>query len=335
MCVQRHKSRVSPRRPQARSVLVVVFLWVLGCSLALAGDAESATCADCHETDALLAKSVHGGAGLECASCHTSLAEVKEFPHEKPARVDCRGCHEVKTSKAHPPTCADCHGSHEIEAGSRGNRSRLSAHFSQACAKCHEAVVTEYFEGIHGQELRKGNADVPTCFTCHGGHGIMRKDDPDSPVNLRARAETCSRCHDNAEIAAKYGMPPGRLQSFVGSFHGLANVYGDRKVANCASCHGVHRILPSSNPLSTINSNNIPRTCGGEGCHPNAGHNFAVGKIHLMDRWEDNPLTFLARRFYQGMIVSMMVVFGVYMAVDLRYRFKIRGAHRARSGDLE
>jgi hypothetical protein len=37
----------------------------------------------------------------------------------------------------------------------------------------------------------------------------------------------------------------------------------------CASCHGVHDILPSSDPRSTINLTNLPQTCGK--CHPGIG----------------------------------------------------------------
>ena len=46
-----------------------------------------------------------------------------------------------------------------------------------------------------------------------------------------------------------------------------------------ASCHGVHNILPSSDPGSTISQINIVGTCGR--CHPGAGENFALGKVHL------------------------------------------------------
>src|SRR5574338_805631 len=54
---------------------------------------------------------------------------------------------------------------------------------------------------------------------------------------------------------------------------------GSRIVANCASCHGVHNILPSSDPKSMINAANLPQTCGQ--CHIGAGVKFATGRIHL------------------------------------------------------
>jgi len=292
---------------------------------------ETPNCADCHDLGALLRSSVHGNAGLECASCHTDLADVQEFPHPQPAAVDCTACHDASVAPGHPPACADCHGTHAIDEAGGGSRpAKVGAHLSAMCGSCHEEIVHEYMEGIHGTELKKGNPDVPTCLTCHGGHRIVPKGDPNSPVNASALAPTCTRCHDDEEIVRKYSLPPARLQTFLGSFHGLAGEYGDRTVANCASCHGVHRILPSRDERSTINSANLPATCGH--CHLQAGRNFAIGKVHLEDRWEDNPFTYVARRFYQGMIASMMAVFAVFMVADLTHRLRRRAGERSGPG---
>jgi len=53
---------------------------------------------------------------------------------------------------------------------------------------------------------------------------------------------------------------------------------GSKIVANCASCHGIHNIRRSTDPLSTINAKNLPQTCGA--CHPGAGQHFAIGPVH-------------------------------------------------------
>ena len=55
---------------------------------------------------------------------------------------------------------------------------------------------------------------------------------------------------------------------------------GSSAVANCASCHGVHNILPSSDPKSTINHANLAHTCGQ--CHPGANDKFIANKVHLV-----------------------------------------------------
>ena len=298
-----------------------------GAASAAAAEAAPA-CSDCHDTTPTLQKSVHGQAGLECVSCHSDLAGVKEFPHPKPAQVDCTACHEVKVSQNHPPRCGDCHGSHAITKISGTTRTAAADRLSSTCGNCHEEIAGEYMEGIHGRELRKGNPDVPTCLTCHGGHAILLNADPDSPVSPRSLAHTCASCHDNEEIAARYHMPPQRLQTFVGTYHGLASEYGEKGVANCASCHDNHKILPSSDPQSSTSPRNLVATCGK--CHPQAGRHFAIGKVHLRDRWEDNPFTYVAGFFYRTTISSMMVVFAIYMIVDFGYRLRKRREEKAR-----
>lgn len=289
---------------------------------AAAASVRTPACSDCHDVAALLRSSVHGRAEVECASCHTDLADVKEFPHPKPAPVDCTSCHDAPASADHPPACADCHGGHEVQPARELTSSQLGSRLSEMCGTCHEEIVRDYGEGVHGRALKQGNWDVPTCLTCHGGHAIKMTRDPGSPVNAEAQASTCASCHDNNEVARKYGLPPARMQTFRDSFHGLANDYGDREVANCATCHGVHRILPSTDPNSTIAAGNLPATCGR--CHPQAGRNFAEGKVHLLDRWEDNPFTYVARRFYRSAIAAMMTVFAVFMAADFTYRRRLR-----------
>ncbi len=59
----------------------------------------------------------------------------------------------------------------------------------------------------------------------------------------------------------------------------MASEVGSNTVANCASCHGVHNILPSSDPRSTINHANLAKTCGQ--CHPGANDKFITTKVHL------------------------------------------------------
>jgi cytochrome b subunit of formate dehydrogenase len=60
----------------------------------------------------------------------------------------------------------------------------------------------------------------------------------------------------------------------------LALQGGNLTAANCASCHGVHDILPARDARSTINTNNLPQTCGK--CHPGIGTRLSAEffKIH-------------------------------------------------------
>jgi hypothetical protein len=151
----------------------------------------------------------------------------------------------------------------------------------QTCGVCHTEITEQFVNSIHGALAAKGRSDSPTCTTCHGIHGIKAKIDPDSPVNERRIAQTtCPQCHSAELISKEYGITKVQVKAYYDSFHGLSYRGGDTLSANCASCHGVHDILPSSDPKSMIHRDNLQKTCGS--CHPGASENFAKGKIHAV-----------------------------------------------------
>jgi formate dehydrogenase gamma subunit len=80
-------------------------------------------------------------------------------------------------------------------------------------------------------------------------------------------------------LNTKYNLPADRVRTFFDSYHGLASAYGSTLAANCASCHGYHKILPSTDVNSTIHAKQLVATCGQ--CHPGANEKFALGKIHV------------------------------------------------------
>ena len=130
-------------------------------------------------------------------------------------------------------------------------------------------------QSAHGRATAKGKRDAATCTDCHSEHQIQGLK---SSSSLKIAGQICSKCHASERLATKYRLPPDRVKTFFESYHGLAARYGSTRAANCASCHGVHKILPSADPRSTIHPNHVVETCGK--CHPGANANFAQGKIH-------------------------------------------------------
>ncbi len=63
--------------------------------------------------------------------------------------------------------------------------------------------------------------------------------------------------------------------TFFNSYHGLAAQYRSTVAADYASCHGYHRILPSTGTNSSINLIHLVATCGK--CHRGANENFSFG----------------------------------------------------------
>jgi len=128
--------------------------------------------------------------------------------------------------------------------------------------------------------VAKGNWQAPVCTDCHGIHSITAHNDPNSPVSAQNVAQaTCARCHEGMRLSREFGIEGRRETTYLASYHGLAARGGSQVVANCASCHGTHSILPSSDPRSMINRANLAHTCGQ--CHPGATEEFAAAKVHV------------------------------------------------------
>jgi cytochrome b subunit of formate dehydrogenase len=120
--------------------------------------------------------------------------------------------------------------------------------------------------------------------------------------------------------------------SFDSSFHGLAAKAGSQTVANCASCHGVHNILPSSDPNSTINPKNLPKTCGQ--CHPGAGTRFAISEVHVLQGKDEPSMLRWIREFYLLVIpvtIGLMLLHqgGDWVRKLIRLRFQKHVAKQA------
>lgn len=302
---------------------------------AAAANLQAADCATCHDHGPKLEKSAH--TGLPCETCHE---KHEAYPHPpnvpKPA---CNSCHEnqatdyasgvhgleKKAGNEGAPDCAMCHGSaHELLSP---KSQAFRAAVPDTCAMCHTQVAEQYRASVHGQALARGVGEAPLCTDCHGEHKIVKRTNEASPVNAAHIRETCGTCHDDVRLNRKFGLPADRVISFDSSFHGLAAKSGSQTVANCASCHGVHNILASSDPKSTIHAANLPATCGR--CHPGAGSRFAISQIHVTEgKDEPVPLRW-TREFYLIVIpvtIGLMLLHqgGDFLRKLIRARFTRR-----------
>jgi cytochrome b subunit of formate dehydrogenase len=204
--------------------------------------------------------------------------------------------------------CTDCHGSHEILQASDPKSSIFKFNVPDTCAKCHQLVKQEFVQSIHGQAIARGNGLAPVCTDCHGIHSIKSHLDPNSSVAAANLAKvTCARCHEGVRLSQEFGVEGQRSTTYLASYHGLASKLGSQVVANCASCHGVHYILPSSDPRSTINRANLIRTCGQ--CHPGVGEKFVLAKVHVsapLSADVGSVAVRWIRKFYLSMIVVVI-----------------------------
>lgn len=286
-----------------------VFTATLVILAALAARAEpiaDSSCMDCH-ADKDLWKTNAAGVGVSlfvdlekvkasahktntCASCHSDITEQHPDDGKSPQPVDCGSCHKEQTETYGASThgmalaegsagaagCVDCHGSGHSILPPTSTESQLHyMRIGETCGACHDEEAREVLESVHGEALAKGYREAPTCTDCHSEHKIQKL----SAGSQRASADVCSSCHASERINTKFKMPSDRVRTFFDSYHGLAGKYGSATAANCSSCHGVHKILPSTDTNSTIHPTNLAETCGK--CHPGATENFAQSKIHL------------------------------------------------------
>lgn len=255
-----------------------------------------------------------------CLSCHTDEEIVRrhDLPQPEQIRVyeySVHGKAVVGDSTRIAAVCTDCHGTHDIEPPDDPRSETYKPHIPKVCGKCHEEIAAQYATSVHGQAIAAGILDAPVCTDCHGEHTITPPTDPASKVAPKNIPKTCSACHEDVALAEKYGFPARRYTTYLNSYHGVANKYGRTTVANCASCHGVHDILPASDPRSRIYPANLPTTCGG--CHPGAGKNILVGgKVHVKATRETSPGTYYVRRFYTWFISILMAGFILYMVIE-------------------
>lgn len=259
-----------------------------------------------------------------CGHCHEDLNLIKK--HE----ILYGNAVQVYESSIHgkaamggvykAATCNDCHSAgtaHRILAP--GNPESPINHFNipKTCGKCHLNIENDYWEGIHGKLVARGETDSPVCTNCHGEHGIIAPSDPRSPVSPARVAEaTCAPCHESAFLNEKYGIPTGRLQSFVDSYHGLKSKAGDLTVANCASCHGAHRILPHTDSTSSIYPANLRKTCGQ--CHPGISAEMSSTPIHSTPGMSRTPVARIVGKIYVIAIFLIIGLMVVHWLIDLR-----------------
>jgi formate dehydrogenase gamma subunit len=338
--------------------LALAGLWlVLGAGAAAAPAMSDDDCLVCHSDDTLtitnassrvvslfvdkarLTASVHKT--NSCISCHADVAATHPDDNRPVRPVNCTRCHELqgesygasvhglarKAGHENAATCADCHGSHGILPPTSPASPLHFVQQAQTCGRCHAQEARDVAVSVHGQAMATGLRDAPTCTDCHSEHKIEALKDG-TPLEISG---VCSRCHASVYLDQKYNLPADRVKTYLESYHGLAAQNGSTVVANCASCHGYHLVLPSSNPDSSINTNHLVATCGT--CHPGADRMFVSGRIHadlsVTPEGRDlaGKINWWVRRIYLALI--FVVVGAMFVHNALLFHKKVAAHLRA------
>lgn len=234
-------------------------------------------------------RSVHGSKNLPCTSCH---AQSTMYPH--------------------PPVTATV--VRELDRGI----------VQQACASCHTAQFTAYKDSVHGAALLNGNLDVPSCIDCHGAHDIR---DPETALFRNESTDTCSKCHADAKMMAKYNISANVTQTYLNDFHGASvrltkeqNPSITSYKAVCYDCHGIHDIKAVTDPNSSVLKANLVQTC--QKCHADASTNFPSAWMgHFEPNREKWPLVYLVNLFYKIFIPVVVLGMVGYIGLDIAHNF--------------
>jgi hypothetical protein len=193
------------------------------------------TCVDCHAaldpplqiTQAQFSQDIHAQKGLTCASCHGGdPAKADMDAMSKSAGF--RG--KIERNQI-PDLCGHCHSD-----GAFMRKYNPSLRTDQ---------LSQYKTSVHGKRLLHGDTKVAVCIDCHGVHDLRPASDPRSKINPLHVAQTCSRCHSDANYMQGYGIPTDQYSNYNRSVHHEAmTVRGDLSAPTCPTCHGNHGAAP-------------------------------------------------------------------------------------------
>jgi cytochrome b subunit of formate dehydrogenase len=329
--------------------------------------ADPVNCANCHEKDVEKFQATpHGklaangsGQGPVCASCHSPHAvldpkDPRSSLHKKNLPATCGQCHagEQKIPGLRVPKtvadyaksvhgvevleksdfkaagCTDCHPVHDMRPGSDPASKTFKPNVPKLCGTCHAEIAKEYGASVHGTALAHGKMGAPACTDCHSEHSIAKPSEANSTVAKSHVSQTCANCHAAERIVRKYGMAADRVATYNDSYHGLADAGGSSAAANCASCHGFHDVLPSSDPKSRINKANLLNTCSR--CHEGATAGFIEGRVHASPDPEKERAAYWVEFIYWFLIPltigGMLLHNAVIMFKYVRDKFRAQRA---------
>lgn len=224
----------------------------------------------------LLAAGPAGAADLPATSCVSCHSNADLFGPELLRSV---APHPQDVHAAAGLSCHDCHGGNPDAALAADAAAAMNPDFAanpfvgapqrgevpSFCGRCHSDPAfmrrfapgervdqeQEYWTSQHGRALAEGDPNVATCVDCHGAHGILRADDPSSPVFPTHVAETCASCHADPARMQGYTLPDGRplpVDQFARwrqSVHAAALLEReDLSAPSCNACHGNHGAAP-------------------------------------------------------------------------------------------
>jgi len=194
------------------------------------------SCLDCHSalpeplgvTQEKFSQDIHAQKGLTCANCHGGDPASDDPDKAMDRKAGWKGKIDRKQI---PPLCGSCHSD--------------PAYMRQFNPSLRTDQLAQYHTSVHGRRWVAGDAKVAVCTDCHSVHDLKAPSDPQSTVNPVNVANTCARCHADANYMKGYSIPTDQFAKYSTSVHREAlAVRGDLSAPTCSTCHGNHGAAP-------------------------------------------------------------------------------------------
>ena len=122
-----------------------------------------------------------------CAGCHP--AEYQIYSRS------IHGLEFIEKGSIWPAVCDDCHEEHLVPAP---KEEKWKLWLISECGSCHRRQLDTYRATYHGKVSELGYGTVAKCSDCHGAHGILPLDNPNSTLAGVNILGTCRKCHPKA-----------------------------------------------------------------------------------------------------------------------------------------
>jgi hypothetical protein len=179
-------------------------------------------------TQEKFSQDIHAQKGLTCVSCHGGDASSDDPDKAMSRKAGWKGKIDRKQI---PQLCGSCHSD--------------PAFMRQFNPSLRVDQLAQYHSSVHGKRLAAGDMKVAVCTDCHSVHDLKPPSDPRSTVNPVNVANTCARCHADANYMKGYPIPTDQFVKYGSSVHHQAlAVRGDLSAPTCTTCHGNHGATP-------------------------------------------------------------------------------------------
>lgn len=247
-----------------------------------------------------------------CGSCHRSdspvskikeLAEVSAY-QDYSMSVHGRGLQEKGLLPS--AVCTDCHTAHQVLKHDDPQSSVYPRNIPATCATCHIGIYKDYIKSVHFSPDEKKMRDLPTCTNCHSSHTIQVVQED---IFMTQVTQTCGSCHEQLS------------KTYLETMHGKAYRLGELGAAKCSDCHTAHKVLPPSDPNSSVGLYHIVETC--QKCHEDANERFTGYLTHATHHDPVKyPILYYTYWAMTILLISVFSFFGIHTLLWLPRSFR-------------